>query len=404
MKNWIQPWLTRLDERMARYTLLGRVRVLLVFWEIALVLFLGIVYAVNTVRLGQITSQTRLHSDADMVQAHFAEWRQQVWAQTLLLSESRELARAVAKGDPALAQDIALTRASILGAENIDVVDATGQFLVEIHRETTLEFTGEDAVLQRALQGETFFTVLTSPRAEGIAPRYLLGVVTPLRDAQGRIVGAVLNGKIIDENALNDLTFNQPDLHTAVFYDGELLFDDTDNHAPRLRTRLENSEWVKRALDSGKPEYWPMPLLPAMAPFASAYIPVDVGEDANTVVVVTLDMSTFVSYGRRTALTFIVGLAVGMWLLLQALTYLLKRVVERPLNILSEAVSAVSGGDYDRDVPVLSSGAMGQLARNFNRMAAAIRERDAQLREFNRTLEAQVAERTADVRRMVTAL
>ncbi|GAB4526904.1 MAG: hypothetical protein Fur0018_12330 [Anaerolineales bacterium] len=404
MTDILHSWLTRLDARMARYTLLGHIRVLLGFWEIALVLFLGIIYAMNAIRLGQIASQTRLHNNVRMVQAHFAEWRQQVWEQTLLISEAGDLVRAVANGDSALAQDIALTRASILGINNVDVVDASGQFLVEVHQTEVLEFTGEDAVFQRALQGETFFTVLTSPPRGTIAPRYLLGTALPLRDAQGKVVGAVLNGKVVDENTLNDLTFGQPDLHTALFYDGELLFDDAGSHAPRLRERLENRDWVQQALDSRKPEYWGMSLPLMMAPYASAYVPVRVGEDTGTVVVVTQDMSTFLSYGSRTALIFAVGLAIGLWLLLQALAYLLMRVVTTPLDILNETVTAMAGGDYEREVPVLSSDAIGRLARNFNHMAVAIRERDARLQEFSRTLESQVAERTSDLRRMVTAL
>jgi PAS domain S-box-containing protein len=74
---------------------------------------------------------------------------------------------------------------------------------------------------------------------------------------------------------------------------------------------------------------------------------------------------------------------------------ILARTVTRPLLALQRGVEDFGRGDFSRRIPAPSGDELGDLARAFNTMAAAIVAQEALLRESNRALEDKVAERTA---------
>jgi len=97
---------------------------------------------------------------------------------------------------------------------------------------------------------------------------------------------------------------------------------------------------------------------------------------------------------RRMALIGLVLLAIGV-----ASTWVLSRSISRPLQLLTEAASAIAGGDYSRVVEVLSRDELGTLGGAFNTMVVQVRgsqsqleqkvlERTAQLENANKELEA----------------
>jgi nitrate/nitrite-specific signal transduction histidine kinase len=81
------------------------------------------------------------------------------------------------------------------------------------------------------------------------------------------------------------------------------------------------------------------------------------------------------------------ALMLGGSLLLFVAAYFLLRYALRPVGELTEAVSAMTTGDMNREVLVNSEDEIGQLARAFNRM-------NAQIRDNITNLEDRVAERT----------
>lgn len=97
------------------------------------------------------------------------------------------------------------------------------------------------------------------------------------------------------------------------------------------------------------------------------------------------------------------GIMLGGSLLLFAAAYFLLRYALRPVGELTEAVSAMTTGDMNREVPVTSEDEIGQLARAFNKM-------NAQIRDNITNLEDRVAERTramtlsAEVSRQVSTI
>jgi len=74
------------------------------------------------------------------------------------------------------------------------------------------------------------------------------------------------------------------------------------------------------------------------------------------------------------------------------------RLVYVPLRDLKTGAKRISTGDLDQAIPVRSDDEFGELASSFNAMTVALKESQRELREWNRTLEHKVEERTRALR------
>lgn len=75
------------------------------------------------------------------------------------------------------------------------------------------------------------------------------------------------------------------------------------------------------------------------------------------------------------------------------------RLVHVPLRDLEHGAKRISAGDLDQAIPVRSEDEFGRLASSFNAMTVALKESQRELREWNRTLEQKVEERTQELRK-----
>jgi len=91
----------------------------------------------------------------------------------------------------------------------------------------------------------------------------------------------------------------------------------------------------------------------------------------------------------------LLGLVVVASLLLSLLVH---RLIYAPLRDLQSGARRVAAGNLDQAIPVRSGDELGQLAASFNSMMAALKESGRELREWNRTLEQKVEERTRALR------
>jgi len=74
------------------------------------------------------------------------------------------------------------------------------------------------------------------------------------------------------------------------------------------------------------------------------------------------------------------------------------RLVYVPLRDLKSGAKRISAGDLDQTIPVRSDDEFGELASSFNAMTVALKESQRELREWTRTLEHKVEERTRALR------
>lgn len=106
----------------------------------------------------------------------------------------------------------------------------------------------------------------------------------------------------------------------------------------------------------------------------------------------TTDAAALAARRRAIAISAVV-IAVSM-ALIAAIVY---RSVYVPTLRLRRVTERLAGGDLTVEVDSSRSDELGRLARSFNRMARALAEADAELRDWSRTLEERVRQKTAQL-------
>jgi len=101
---------------------------------------------------------------------------------------------------------------------------------------------------------------------------------------------------------------------------------------------------------------------------------------------------------RTNAITM-ATLSLG-FILIAALSvgFFVHRLVYVPLRDLEAGAKRLSSGNLEQTIPVRSADEFGQLAASFNAMTVALRNSEAELREWGRTLEQKVEKRTQELR------
>ncbi len=94
---------------------------------------------------------------------------------------------------------------------------------------------------------------------------------------------------------------------------------------------------------------------------------------------------------------FMGGLIVVCAALMGAVVWTMTFRFKRPVNTIIEDIHVVSTGNLDHQIRHRSDDELGELANSFNEMTLQLRRTRDQLREYSRTLEHRVQERTAEL-------
>ena len=101
----------------------------------------------------------------------------------------------------------------------------------------------------------------------------------------------------------------------------------------------------------------------------------------------------------RKSTTTVVSASAGFVILAALLvSVFVNRLIFLPLRDLEGGAKRLAAGDLGKPIPVRGSDEFGQLARSFNVMTESIQNSQAELQEWNRTLEHKVEERTQELR------
>ena len=101
----------------------------------------------------------------------------------------------------------------------------------------------------------------------------------------------------------------------------------------------------------------------------------------------------------RSSASTLAGISLGFVILAAlSVSLLVHRFVYIPLRDLENASKRISSGNLDQGIPVRSDDEFGRLAASFNAMTQALRNSQQELREWGRTLEQKVQERTRELR------
>jgi signal transduction histidine kinase len=343
----------------------------------------------NATRLMEQTGREQLESEAAAIQSGLAQAEEQTLNNAKLLATSPGLVEAVVAHDPNVVRTIVLTTAAAATFDDVEVVDSDGNSLtVGAIGDESPAVTATDDMLSLGLLGIEATGILTSPSQSNL----MLGGVTPLRDRQGSIVGALIASQDIDEEFLAAVTLRRDDIHLALIHEGEIVTSTEPGQSsifsfkPRLVEEARNGRIATddRVLYDSEG-----------IPHMQAIIPMGTRKTfEDTFLAVYADLGRLHSFHRQ-VFTFL-GISIGLasLVLMGMIALFAWRSVNVPLRRLQTVAGAMAGGDYTQRFDVKGLDEVGQLGRAFNTMAGAIRLRDRSLTEINETLENRVRERT----------
>jgi two-component system NtrC family sensor kinase len=216
----------------------------------------------------------------------------------------------------------------------------------------------------------------------------------PVLDTGGRVIGALYGGQLltrryeivdrIKATLFEGAQYDGRDVGTSTLFLGDVRIATNVLNEDGLRaigTRV-SQEVYDRVVAGG--ERWVGRAYVVNDWYVAAYAPLrdHDGRVVGMLYVGTLEQP-YADLRLRTSLIFL-GITLAAVVLAIAVSYIFSRRLSRPVRALVEASRRVAAGDLDARVQVSSNDEIRELAASFNTMAASLRARDAQLREFAR--------------------
>ena len=105
--------------------------------------------------------------------------------------------------------------------------------------------------------------------------------------------------------------------------------------------------------------------------------------EARSYVVIDFDLTPLERANKQRQMIILgMGMAAAL-VLLTLITFLFRRMVMRPVDLLVASMGRLAGGDLSARTPVIASNELGLLARHFNHMAGQIEDQVARLEAAN---------------------
>lgn len=256
------------------------------------------------------------------------------------------------------------------------------------------------AELQKESQGlaeRACCDVVDTPRARATEMQELndgmmLKAAAPIFDYQGRLIGVLYGGVLLNKNyvlvdkiketVFEDLEYKGKDTGTATIFQDDVRIttnvrneDGTRAIGTRVseevynRVVLEGRRWIGRAYVVND---W----------YITAYEPIrDVHQEIIGILYVGLLEEKYRDIRNETIVAFLaIALMVGAGSMM--LSYVVSSRISVPIKKLASASKEIARGNLDTEVTYGSNDELGELAGSFNAMAAALKQRDTQLKEL----------------------
>jgi two-component system, OmpR family, sensor histidine kinase VicK len=324
-----------------------------------------------------------------------------------------------------LAEFVSQYRKDLVNADLLLVVDSTGRILAGASSGETGERFGLATVISRALRERqpVNSTETVSPELPGDeggerssasllpkAPKkklLLQTVVIPVSGDNGRVIGAIVAGEIINHNSRLPLQARKilgSDVEISILQGSEKIAGSQGERAPVVL-----SPEILKKLEEGLSYRGRANLGNDM--FLTEFQPI-LNSTGRTVGSLSVALSLD-SYGkiRRNHLWSLVSDAILGVILSFIVSWFAARQLTQPLRALARSAVKIREGDLSQQVEVRSGGELGELEETFNAMTASLRQRDEtirgrneELRGLNRELEERVSDRTSELLREKSCL
>ncbi len=369
-------------------------------------------------------AQNRVASDLNAADAMYRATSDNVYDVVRLQADRFYLRNALLAGDVSqAAPELRATMAS----EQLDfltVTNASGTVLLRVaHAGTTGDSMMGQGIVASALRlsqptvGTTIFTAQMLGRESPVLPNdaeiplvptrgarpltqttetdgLVLLAAAPVTDADGRVIGGLYGGLLLNRRYQMVDTIRQT-VFGGEQYDGRdvgtstIFLDDVriatnvleGDGSRAIGTRVSQEVYDRVVLGGQR---WVGRAYVVNAWYIAAYDPLRdaAGRVVGMLYVGTLEQP-YVDLRVRTSLLFL-GITLAAVLAAAAVSYFFSRRFSTPVRALVAASRRVAAGELDTKVPVTSDDEVGELASSFNTMAASLKARDDQLKEFAR--------------------
>jgi two-component system NtrC family sensor kinase len=250
-----------------------------------------------------------------------------------------------------------------------------------------------------ALADQAHFVFIDTPKAR-LRPEteetagMMLKAAEPIFDDQGNLIGVVYGGSLLNRNfeivdkvketVFQNVEYEGKGIGTATIFQDDVRISTnvTDSNGARaIGTRIaedvynqviiEQEPWVGRAYVVND---W----------YITAYEPIrNINDEVIGILYVGILEKKYADILNQTILVFVSITLAGV-MLTTLFAFFISRQISRPIHNLVTASKQLADGNLDAKVELTSKDELGRLSHHFNRMAAALKERDDRLKEFTK--------------------
>ena len=392
------------------------------------------IYTINSsiVRQAQEKVRTDLNSAREIYLSEVAHIRDVV----TLTAQAPSTATAFANGGQAA---LASILSPLRSDEHLDILSAVSMDGRVIYRTRNPLVFGDNRtgrrIVERALAGEVVagtavfspdelnnegadlarqatIEILETPRARPSDKQVgrsgmLLVSSAPVRDATGRIVGALYGGVLLNGNnnlvdkikriVYEGVQFQGEDAGTATIFLEDLRINtnvQTSGGSRAIGTRLSEEVYNHVIINKKK---WVDPAFVVKDWYFSAYEPIlDLDGKVIGSLYVGMLGKPYAAIKKKVTLIFVGVLLIGSLIGL-AVSGFIGSHLSRPIRELQNLVKRFSAGERDVRIAVTTGDEIGNLAGEFNNMTRTLIQGEEEIKKLNRDLEVKVRERTAEL-------
>ncbi len=222
----------------------------------------------------------------------------------------------------------------------------------------------------------------------------MLKAAAPIFDYEGKFLGVVYGGTLLNKNyeivdeikqtVFQGLKYKGEDIGTAtIFQDDVRISTNVKNEdgSRAIGTRIME-EVYDQVIVNGQP--WVDRAYVVNNWYITAYEPIEnLNHQRIGILYVGILEQKYFDIKTEIIFAFLTIMIIGM-LITMAFSYFISRRISVPIRKLVSASQEIADGNFNAKVEVQSSDELGKLASTFNKMGAALKERDEQLKEFTR--------------------
>lgn len=222
----------------------------------------------------------------------------------------------------------------------------------------------------------------------------MLKAAAPIFDREGNFLGVVYGGTLLNKNyeivdevkqtVFQELKYKGEDIGTATIFQDDVRI--STNVRNKDNSRAIGTRVMKEVYDqviaNGLP--WVDRAYVVNNWYITAYEPIeDINHERIGILYVGILEQKYFDIKRDIILAFLTITILGV-LITMVFSYFISQRISIPIKKLVLASREIADGNLDAQVEIRSSDELGKLAYTFNKMAAALKERDQQLKEFTR--------------------